>query len=245
MDTEEISHHPKEQLEKLHRHNPNARWLIDNPSYETVKWCVRKNIRAVAYGGTMKRIKIPCVGSSLSGLLMQTHQYFQSIGHKRIVHLIERPSEISINIYERYLKKQHLTFRKNYHLPNIDEITAKGFHKMLEGLFSITPPTAIMVSSNRQLIGLLGFCIQHNIKIAEDLSVVISKDSMNIDWFTPGLSYYRRAWERETQELSNLIEHYPANLPEILNVPLQLVNKGSIIPLKKGSSSSRRSHRRD
>lgn len=230
MDTEEISYQPKARLKQLHQDHPKARWLIDMPSYETTKWCVRNNIRAIAYGGVLGRVKLPCVGASLSALLIQAHQYLHSIGHQRIVALIERPSSDAIERYANYLLNQNIVFRENYHIPKLENMTPTKFQSLLENLFSITPPTAVIISNNKQLIALLGFCIRRNIRIPEDLSIVLSNDLPHKEWFLPGISYFSRDRDREVQAITSYIEHYPIKTPKPMIIPRKFVDKGSVLP---------------
>ncbi|MCP5537014.1 MAG: substrate-binding domain-containing protein [Akkermansiaceae bacterium] len=219
---------PGTKLNQLHSDYPHARWLFGMPSLEVCRWCVRKRIRAVAYGGDIGNTGLPVVGASLSQMLIIAHKHLSSLGHKSIVVLTIEPLAKTVKTYADYLHSRGIQFRNSYHMPDLSGMTREKFNAMLTELHRVTPPTAMVITSHLQLLGVLGYCAQHNLKIPDDLSIILGNDLDYLDWYSPGLSCFHRDSQSEQQALIRLIRSYPAKKVKPLTLPPHLTDKGSV-----------------
>lgn len=231
----EAENQPGIRLREAHRTYPHARWLIHVPSTATANWCIKNNVRAVAFGGSTRGIRLlPSVSVSLSGMMIQSYTHLRSLGHERITCLADDNHVAqTVQKYSDFLQSHNVAFKRRYHLPQMENITPEEFNKTLASLFSITPPTAVFVFGIHILLGLLGFCIRRGIRVPGDLSILVSEDVPDSKYFSPELTHLARDGDREARNLTNYLQHYPHKTPKPLFTPMKLVEKGSILDLRK------------
>ncbi|WP_338288974.1 substrate-binding domain-containing protein [Luteolibacter sp. LG18] len=159
--------------------------------WEDLDWFSRQDVPVLALGGRSLGIEIDSVGIDSSLALREAMQVLTGRGHRRIALLCERfvreaptPGRMA-RAFTEELAAVSVT-ASPYNLPAWDE-TPEGLQTVLEELFRITPPTAIIVNNALALSGLLSFCNRRGLRIPEHLSVLVMESSAEIEWFRPKL----------------------------------------------------------
>jgi DNA-binding LacI/PurR family transcriptional regulator len=150
-------------------------WIASSAARPVLEWFVDRNIPVFAIFGSC--VNLPVAGFRLkddSGL-SQAREFLFELGHRRIVMLLRRQHRAtnpnnSLNKYSSWLMSKGIT-PSNYHLPDWDD-TNEGFHKCLESLFKVTPPTAILVDEGPKFVTTCLFLAQRGLRIPVDVSVV-------------------------------------------------------------------------
>lgn len=219
--TEECSSSaPGEEMQSLLSGRENERWLLVRPSYAAIKWCLDHHLRVVCLGGELEDLNAPTVSASTTRLLEDAVSRLANLGHKRICMLVNHSSiQARQNVVQRMnkvMKKECGAFHPTYNVPSIQSNDAASLWGCLEELFSYTPPTALVATEAQQLITIYAYCLQNGLKIPQDLSVIVTLESDQLDWFYPHLTHYKFPVQKFVEKVSKWIEHYPVGHTEHL-----------------------------
>ena len=169
-------------------------WIIVAGSRGLLEWFSTQKILVIAFGGPS--IDLPIAVSSIDFVppTRAVVRHLTSLGHRRIV-LISPPQwrePIPSRTQQAFfdeLRAQGIS-ASEYNAPAWDE-SAAGLHRLLDSLFQITPPTALLVVEPPRVLAVLQFLNQHNLRIPQDVSLVcMGQDSM-FEWCDPPLAHFR------------------------------------------------------
>ena len=79
-----------------------------------------------------------------------------------------------------------------YHLPDWDESTA-SFYAMLDAMFRITPPSALIVDEAPLFVAVMQFCLARRIRVPDDLSLICTDADSAFAWCQPSVAHI--AWD--------------------------------------------------
>ena len=74
----------------------------------------------------------------------------------------------------------------DYHTPDWEE-TPEGLDRLMEELFRLTPPTAILCLAAHTAYGVQAWLKARGLRIPQDLSLVSLWDDVACGWISPGL----------------------------------------------------------
>ncbi|MCK5805839.1 MAG: LacI family DNA-binding transcriptional regulator, partial [Lentisphaeria bacterium] len=77
-----------------------------------------------------------------------------------------------------------------YNTPEWDE-TPAGLMALLENMFRLTPPTAILVEDANWLAGVLSFLARHGLRVPRDVSLVCLSHDPTFPWLRPEMAHLR------------------------------------------------------
>lgn len=223
---------PGPSLEKMLENHGNHRWLLLSPSFKIVQWCMSNNIRAVCLGGETETLKPPLITVSVSDKLKDAVQRLSKLGHKKISSIIHLPTEQSrenvIHKIQGAFTSSGIDFHPSYNLPQLLNDDFQGLWDCLNSLFTHSPPTAIIVTEIHQLITLYSFCLSRGLQIPRDLSVIVTKESRNVEWFYPLPTHYLAPISQYVSHLQRNIEHYPTGEVEPVFLKPEFIKGQSI-----------------
>jgi DNA-binding LacI/PurR family transcriptional regulator len=75
-----------------------------------------------------------------------------------------------------------------YNLPDW-EGSVKGYHRGLESLFRITPPTALIVGEAPFVMATFQFCLAHGLRVPDNLSLLCGDPDPSFAWCQPSISH--------------------------------------------------------
>ncbi|MEM7394041.1 MAG: substrate-binding domain-containing protein, partial [Verrucomicrobiota bacterium] len=165
-----------------------------------------------------------------------------ALGHSRIVTLVpplwQHPGEDArpeLSIREAY--QDHGIKASRFHLARFEEGKA-GLWRTLEGLFSVTPPTAIILPGPQVALGLFSFCLHHRIRIPRDLSVACLNDGPGLYFAKPSIARIEFDTEKFSgaiaREISRLFKRDETSRPPaVISSPGRLNPGASLAPPAK------------
>jgi DNA-binding LacI/PurR family transcriptional regulator len=117
-----------------------------------------------------------------------------ALGHRRIVLITARARRTPVpgNVEQAFLDElaAHGIATSNYNLPEWEE-TPEGLHALLERLFKLTPPTALIIEETPRAIAALGFMAERGIKVPGQVSLVSADYDNSLAWFHPAVAHMK------------------------------------------------------
>lgn len=188
-------------VQKVEEHVNSIRadaWVVCAAAREVNQWFSQQAFPAFAFFGRRRGMPMASTGPDKTQAVVQATEKLIELGHKRIVMLVRPDRRVPTpGAQERsFLATIHKHFRDSshtYHLPDWDEGRA-SFQARLKGLFSVTPPTALIVDEPMLFLATLQFLSRRGIRVPEDVSLVSMESSEAFDWCSPAIS--RIQWDR-------------------------------------------------
>ena len=80
----------------------------------------------------------------------------------------------------------------DFNLPEWQE-DKEGFNKIMNSLFKITPPTAIIADEAFMYTAVLQYLAEIGLRVPKDVSLICTDNDANFEWCEPSVSHIR--WE--------------------------------------------------
>ena len=169
-------------------------WLVVAGSREVLSWFAGQPLPVFALFGRRRGLPIAGVGPDKPPAVVELTQRLVGLGHRRIVMLVRADRRLpEPGATERAFLgtlAAHGMQPGSYHLPDWEE-SVDGFHHCLEGLFRLTPPTALIVDEASLFTAAMQFCARHGLRVPEDVSLVCCDSSPHFAWCKPPVSHIR------------------------------------------------------
>ena len=167
-------------------------WVVIAASREVLRWFASQPVPAFALFGRRQSVDIAGAGPLSLPTLVEIVEKLVELGHRRIAMLsremrrVPEPSEFE----KTFLKclSGHGIEVGPYHLPAWEE-SLKGFQTLLESLFKVSPPTALIVHEPHQLVAILQFVASRGIRVPEDVSLVCLDFDHSFRWCQPAIAH--------------------------------------------------------
>lgn len=172
-------------------------WIIVAGSREVLEWFEAQEVAAFALFGPMTGLRIAGAGPRKGPAIAEAARTLLTLGHRRIAMLVRpRRREPVPGVPEQAFLdelKAHGTAPTSYHLPQWEE-TPDRFHAMLETIFQVTPPTALIIDEAALFVAVMQFCLARRIRVPEDLSLVCADADPAFTWCHRRVAHV--AWNR-------------------------------------------------
>ena len=181
-----------ERVEKLVKETPAEAWVIIGGSQDVLSWFAAQDTPAFALFGRRREIAMAGAGPDKIKAIRDVTSRLTALGHRRIVMLVReerrlpQPGAAERSFLET-LAASGIT-PGAYHLPAWEE-SVDGFHRLLEELFRVTPPTALIVDEAPFFTAAMQFCAKRGLSIPEIVSLVCCDSNPNFSWCKPPISH--------------------------------------------------------
>lgn len=175
---------------------PADAWVVVAGSQEVLEWFATQPKPTFALFGRMLDLSIPGVAPRKIPAIRAATRSLLDLGHRRIA-LLVRPRRrhpqpgLPEEAFLAELKAAGVN-PSAYHLPEWEETTA-SFHAMLEAMFHVTPPTALIVDEAEFFVAVMQFCIKRRLRVPEDISLICTDDHPVFAWCRPTVAHI--AWD--------------------------------------------------
>jgi len=194
MDVERVSRYVKEV--------DTDAWIIASGSREVLKWFSEHHKPAFALFGRRGGLPIASVGPDKGSAIKEAVRHLAGLGHKRIV-MLARPSRRlpTPGMQERaFLDALHEAgmMTGSYNLPAWDG-TVEGVHMILNEVFRLTPPSAIIVDEPQIFVSVQNDLARRGILAPDKVSLVAADQDAYFDYLRPSvahISYDTEPWAR-------------------------------------------------
>ncbi len=171
-------------------------WIVSSGSREVLEWFAGQPVPMIALGGRCAGLPIASCSLASSVTLGEAVRVLAGHGHRRIVFLSppswRQPTHgPSVTAFFAALQSLGIT-ATDYHLPQWEE-SADGLAQLLEALFRITPPTALILVEPAACVATLAFLAQRGIHVPRDLSLICLVYDPVFAWRRPAIAHFK--WE--------------------------------------------------
>jgi DNA-binding LacI/PurR family transcriptional regulator len=159
-----------------------------------LEWFCTQPTPAFALFGRRAGLPIAATGPDKPPALAAATRYLIGLGHRRIVLLVRRMRRLpEPGRSERAFLAQleHHGIRTGvFNLPDWEE-TREGFQTILNSLFRVTPPTALIVDEAPFFAATQQFLARRGVQVPEDVSLVCTDADPTFAWCTPSIAHIR------------------------------------------------------
>ncbi|MFK7851478.1 MAG: substrate-binding domain-containing protein [Akkermansiaceae bacterium] len=167
-------------------------WIVVSGSNEILEWFGQQPFATFAMYGRMSNLPIAGMSPRKVPALCAGVRRLVELGHSRIVMLAkEERRKPTPSIFEQAfldeLAKQGIT-PSSYNLPDWEN-NQRAFHKVLDSLFQLTPPTALFVCEPSLFIAAQHHLSQRGILAPRDVSLICDDPNPIFSWCEPAISH--------------------------------------------------------
>lgn len=173
---------------------PADAWLVEASPRGVLEWFAAEGRPVFGLFGFFRRLPIAGAGPDKSAAYREAARTLAGHGHRRIV-LLARPQRRHPRpghperIFLRSLGEAGIEV-SDYHFPHWEN-TPEGFHRCLEALFQITPPTALVVQEVVLFAAVQQFLAGRCIRVPQDVSLVCDDPDPTFAWSIPSVAHIR------------------------------------------------------
>jgi len=213
-------------------------WIVSAGSQEVLTWFAQQAVPALALFGRMKGLPLAGAGTDQGPALVAAVNRLTELGHRRIVMLtrterrLPEPGPVE-RVFLDELEARGIQ-TGNYNLPDWED-SPEGFQAILESLFQVTPPTALIVSEAFLLVATQQFLLHRGIRVPEDVSLICIDPDPTFAWCQPAIAHI--AWD--SRPVVRRIVRWAANVSKgredlrKTQTRAEFVDGGTVGPAKK------------
>lgn len=212
-------------------------WILAGASRETISWFAEQKFPAFALFGRRRDIAIAGAGPSKAPAYVSILRKLHEMGHRRIVLLTSRMRRLPYPGLPEQAFLGELTalglHSGNYNLPDWDG-RPEGLRRLLDSLFSLTPPTALLIDEASHFIATQQYLARKGIIAPEKISLICTDAHPVFPWCHPSVAHIR--WD--PQPLIRRVLRWAENITEgktdlkQTTTKAEFVEGGSIGPVR-------------
>ena len=163
-------------------------WIVQLGTVEVLAWFAERSLPVLTLGGR-RTDAFAHVGSDHVPALREAVRRLVATGHRRIVfigsHVSRLPTPgVRVRTFLAELEAagiRHGTFN----VPDWDD-TPEGLATLLESLFRVTPPTALLLGTTMIAEGVVSFLAGKRLRVPEEVSFVVLDEGHSLRWALHG-----------------------------------------------------------
>jgi LacI family transcriptional regulator len=227
------------QIERLVARTTADAWIVAAGSREVLEWFAASGLPTMALFGRRRGLPLAGVGPNQPRALAELTDHLVRLGHRRIVLIVRRLRRLpepgaSEQAFLGALTAAGLA-TGSYNLPDWEE-TPPGLYRMLESLFKVSPPTAVIVDESPLFAAVHQFVTRRRLLVPEDVSLASTDPSPDFAWHQPAVTHIR--WDlrpviRRIMRWAGNIARGKEDRRQTL-IKAEIVEGGTIGPVAKG-----------
>lgn len=172
--------------------NESDAWVVCSGSHHILQWFSRQHRPAIALAGRSEKVPMACSAFRYSDVMAEAIDLLVALGHQRIILLVrEERRKPTPGYKERFFLERlehHGITTSNYNLPNWEE-SPNGLQSMLDSLFRLTPPTAMIIDENIIFGAVRIYLANHGIVTPDHISLISTEHDPVFDWCKPKVTH--------------------------------------------------------
>jgi len=173
-------------------------WVVISGPRDVLKWFEAKAIPTFALFGHSMRIPLASAGPKKAGALEELVDKLVDFGHQRIVMVVRedrRKPELGL-LESLFLKRleAHGIRTGSYNMPDWED-HAEAFSRMIDSLFHVTPPTALIIGDPMLLFPVVQHLASRGISAPAQVSLACTDARPGFSWCNPSITHI--AWDPE------------------------------------------------
>ncbi|MCH2024185.1 MAG: substrate-binding domain-containing protein [Verrucomicrobiales bacterium] len=219
----------KRRIARIVNRTETDAWILLAAPKEILEWFSKQGTPAFAvFGNRLEEVNIAGASPGKSHPVVQATQTLIDLGHRRIILIIRKhqrePISTSAQAFLDVLNLNGIQ-SSDFNLPDWEE-TGEGFNQLLESIFKITPPTAIITDEPFQYLAAHHFMVNRGIQIPKHLSLICSDYDPIFKWCIPSVSHITFS----NKPLLRRINDWAQNVKNQKNDLRQTILKATFIP---------------
>jgi DNA-binding LacI/PurR family transcriptional regulator len=208
-------------------------WVVVSAPREVLEWFSTQPVPAFALFGRRRRVRIAAIGPDHVPTMRTAVQRLIALGHQRIV-MLERwgargtgPGPGERAALEEMAK--HGLRTGPYNLPDW-EATPGGLRRVLDELFRVTPPTALIIDEAFLFHAAKEHLAQMGILAPKHVSLICIDGDPTFDWCEPSVAHIQwdsRPWVRRIVRWANNVSRGKEDLRQTLT-KAEFVDGGTV-----------------
>jgi len=173
-------------------------WVVISGPRDVLKWFEAEAIPTFALFGHSMRIPLASAGPKKAGALEELVDKLVDFGHQRIVMVARedrRKPELGL-LESLFLKRleAHGIRTGSYNMPDWED-TPEALSHMIDSLFRVTPPTALIIGDPMLLFPVVQHLASRGISAPAQVSLACTDVRPGYSWCNPGITHI--AWDSE------------------------------------------------
>ena len=219
----------KRRIARIVNRTETDAWILLAAPKEILEWFSKQETPAFAvFGNRLEEVNIAGASPGKSHPVVQATQTLIDLGHRRIILIIRKyqrePISTSAQAFLDVLNSNGIQ-SSDFNLPDWEE-TGEGFNQLLESIFKITPPTAIITDEPFQYLAAHHFMVNRGIQIPKHLSLICSDYDPIFKWCMPSVSHITFS----NKPLLRRINDWAQNVKNQKNDLRQTILKATFVP---------------
>lgn len=171
-------------------------WIVASGSRKILEWFAGRTRPAFALFGRRGGLPLAAAGPDKPSTYAAATRELIRLGHRRIV-LMARPRRrlpepgASEKAFLAELAAHGFPV-SDYNLPAWEE-SPRDFHRCLEELFRVTPPTAMIIDETEFFFATQQFLSRRGLRVPEDVSLIATDPDPTFHWCRPSIAHI--TWE--------------------------------------------------
>lgn len=173
---------------------PADAWIVAAGSRALLEWFSGQPIPSLALFGRTDGLPLARTGPDLVPAVLDATRQLVALGHRRIVLIARSPRRKPMpgNVERAFLDEldAHGISAMDWNLPDWQE-SPEGFTELLEKLFRIAQPTAMIIDETARYIAALQFLSRMRMVVPEQISLVSADFDNALAWCHPTVSHIK------------------------------------------------------
>ena len=205
---------------------------------EIASWAVARRLPTVFVGGYCRGVGVPSIGINLPNLVSVAIKRLAALGHADICLTIagSHPgaSLIVREKMEADMVELGLPFIPERHFLSIQQHDPGMLEDGLRRVFKQRVPTALLLTARQQFATVSGLLAECRMAVPRDVSIVLLLPDGLEDWNVPRLAHFSAPVVADiAKAVRNWIDHPPADPSERIRITSELIEAGSIAPVRR------------
>jgi DNA-binding LacI/PurR family transcriptional regulator/biotin operon repressor len=180
------------RIARMVKKTPADAWIVCSGSRDILTWFAEQETPAFAQFGRRRGLPIAGVGPDHKTAGREAVRRLIELGHQRIIVLVreDRHGEEAGHAEQAIFDEMavHGLPTSPYNLP-VWENTSAGFHRVLEELFRITPPTALIIDEAPLFHAAKDHLAQRGILAPRHVSLICADPDPTFAWSEPSIAH--------------------------------------------------------
>ena len=172
--------------------NPADAWVLTAGSLEILEWFSQQATPAFALFGRRAGLPIAACGPNKPQAMSSATRHLIELGHRRIALVVKsmrrkpEPGRSEQAFLDELIT--HGIPTGEFNLPDWEE-SRGGFHALLESLFRVTPPTALILDEASLFVATQQHLAKQGIRVPEDVSLICTDADPAFAWCDPSIAH--------------------------------------------------------
>ena len=231
--------HNVKHIAALLDENPAHVWIVESGSRPLLEWLSGQAKPCMALFGRTDGWQIARTGPDKVAAYAAATRSLLDLGHRRIVLICRRLRRMPKpgNVEQAFLDDlaAHRIPASDYCMPDWEE-TPEGLCALLESLFQLTPPTALILDETCFFHAAIAFFARRGIRVPADVSMLATDYDASFTWHHPTVAGMHWKNEPIIRRILRWVEAARKGRADrkTINFPAEFVPGETIGPVRKG-----------